>query len=126
MSELIQWFLQIQNLIKLYHWKTSSYARHIASGTLYTKLDPLIDSFIEVYQGKLKGKENRIRYKPFTLKYKEINDNEIISVLEDFKLFLLKDLEKILKKTVKNTDLINIRDEMLAEVNQTLYLFTFQ
>lgn len=127
MSEIINCFLHTQNLIRLYHWRTKSYARHVASGTLYQKLDPLIDSFVETYQGKLSGKENRIRYKPFSLKFKELSDNDIVFVLNEFKSFLLNDLEKRLKTMkMKNTDLVNIRDEILANVNQTLYLFTFE
>ena len=35
---------------------------------------------------------------------------------------LIEEVPKGLKKT--DTDLINIRDEMLAELNQLLYLFT--
>lgn len=125
MSIIIENFLQLQTIVRLYHWKTKSYPRHMASGSLYQKLDPLIDSFIEIYQGKMNGKEKRIRYKPFKITYREVDEKKIVSLLESFKIFLLTDLDKLLQK-MRNTDLFNIRDEILAEINQTLYLFTLQ
>lgn len=125
MSTIIESFLQFQTIVRLFHWKTKSYPRHIASGGLYEKLDPLFDSFIEIYQGKMNGKEKRIRYKPFKISYREVSEREIVLILEAFKGFLLTDLDKILQK-MRNTDLFNIRDEILAQINQTLYLFTLQ
>jgi len=44
-------FLQFKNQVKLYHWKTDLYARHVASGDLEEKISELIDRFIEVLQG---------------------------------------------------------------------------
>jgi hypothetical protein len=125
MSSLIQLFLQIQQQIRLYHWKTKSYARHVASGELYSKLDKLVDDFIETYQGKL-GK-SRIQYEEIDIKLLSIDDNDIIDVLNSFKDFLVNHLESFLSKNLKgmsNTDLLNKRDEMLGEVNRSLYLFS--
>ena len=45
-------FLEILLMVKLYHWKTYSYATHKATDDLYTKLNANIDSFIEVLLGK--------------------------------------------------------------------------
>ena len=49
-------FLTLQNQLRVYHWQTQkkpgSYAQHIAFGTAYEELEPLIDDFIEIYQGK--------------------------------------------------------------------------
>ncbi len=39
-------------MIKLFHWKTYSYATHTATDKLYSKLNEDIDSFIEILLGK--------------------------------------------------------------------------
>ncbi len=45
-------FLELLNMIKLYHWKTRSYAQHEATDKLYESLNKHIDEFIEVLIGK--------------------------------------------------------------------------
>ena len=42
-------FLEMLNTVKLYHWKTYSYATHEATDKLYKELNEYIDEFIEVY-----------------------------------------------------------------------------
>lgn len=112
---MIDTFLQFQTYLRLYHWNTSSYARHVASGALYEKLDPLIDAFIETMQGQLK--KGRIEYKPFKLSGKKLTDREILSLLRQFAKFLNG-------MKLSSTDLQNLRDEMLTEVQRTGYLFS--
>ena len=45
-------FLEILLMIKLFHWKTTSFATHKATDELYASLNVNIDSFIEVLLGK--------------------------------------------------------------------------
>ena len=51
-KEITVVFFEILLMVKLYHWKTTSYATHKATDELYTKLNGNIDSFIEVLLGK--------------------------------------------------------------------------
>ena len=51
-AEQIHFFLHLRNQLKLYHWQTHVYARHIATDKVLEKLDNSIDSFVEVYSGK--------------------------------------------------------------------------
>ena len=51
-KEITVVFLEMLLMIKLYHWKTTSYATHKATDELYSKLNENIDSFIEVLLGK--------------------------------------------------------------------------
>ena len=44
-------FMEILMIVKLYHWKTHSYATHKATDELYSKLNDNIDHFIEVLLG---------------------------------------------------------------------------
>ena len=123
MSKLLQHFFYYQNLIKIFHWQTKKYAQHIASDQLYQTLQTLIDQWIEVYQGK---------YGIITIEDKiniSLNNMELSNfkkLLIQFKSFLMNDIPNYLgkDKEMKNTDLINIRDEMLAILNKTLYLIT--
>ena len=110
-------FLSIQQYIRIYHWTTPIYKKHVVSGQLYEKLDSLIDKFVETFLGK-----NKLTFEPFTITVS--SNTNIISSLNSFKRFLLTDLELALNSNsaMKNTDLKNIRDEMLGEVNQSIFL----
>jgi hypothetical protein len=119
LEELIKVFMKMTNVIKLYHWQTASYARHKASDDLDSKLRDLIDKFVEVYMGRY----GRPKYNgSFNIKVEELDDTSAEEMIEKYISFLKKELPKSLKKT--DTDLFNIRDEMVATLNQTLYLFT--
>tara|TARA_Y100000361_G_C11161682_1_gene347843 strand:+ start:4113 stop:4565 length:453 start_codon:yes stop_codon:yes gene_type:complete len=120
-AHVVKIFLEILNIIKLYHWKTRSYAKHQATDELYEKLNKHIDKFIEVLIGK---DERRIK-----MLEKQINlidpENTIdfkhrIYEYRDF----LTNIDNCFNKK-KDTDLLNIRDEILADINQFLYLMTF-
>ena len=50
--------LTLLNQLKIYHWKTKSYAQHNAFGDVYETLDELIDTYVEVFIGKYGGIEN--------------------------------------------------------------------
>ena len=115
MSNLITTFLKFQNQIRLYHWSTTKYARHIASDGIYKSIDTLIDRFIETLQGK----EGRIKYRKMVITLRSIDDSMMVKELTTFKHFL----ENI---DISSPDLITIRDEMLETVNRTLYLFTLK
>ena len=52
-----------------------------------------------------------------------MNDEDIVAYLKKAIEYLTTDLTKHLN-TKKDTDLLNIRDELIAALTQTLYLFT--
>lgn len=116
---LIQVFFSMQNTIKLYHWQTGSFARHKATCELLAGLDPLIDSFIETYMGRY---SRPFFSGGFDIKIKELSDQEAESILDKYIQFLKVEVPKHLKTS--DTDLFNIRDEMLGILNKTVYLFT--
>ncbi len=57
-QQIVIMFLQMLNTVKLYHWKTSSYAQHKATDELYTNLNANIDTFVETMLGKTGGRVN--------------------------------------------------------------------
>jgi hypothetical protein len=111
---MIAEFLQFLQLLRVYHWNTESYSRHVASGSLYEKMDSLVDQFIETYQGQF----GRIRSRPFKLNVSVLSDKEAVQFLKTFANLLIT-------MKVPSSDLQNIRDEMLGEVQRTIYLFSF-
>jgi hypothetical protein len=118
---LITNLLTLHNQLKVYHWQTRSYAAHIAFGGAYDVLTLLIDQFIEVYQGKnglLKAQNN------FTITLRNLNgDEDVTKFIEAFLDYLMGPLVNGLD-TARDTDLMNIRDEMSAELNKLKYLLT--
>jgi hypothetical protein len=115
-------FLTVRNQLKLYHWKSLSYSRHIAADKFVSNLDEKIDLFIEVIQGS-KNKRLIIPNSK-SINVQNYNDDNILNILSRFANWLTdpNGLPKYLKKT--DLDLFNIRDEILANVNKTLYLFS--
>ncbi len=112
--------LTMQNQFKVYHWQTQkkpgSYAQHIAFGTAYDDLTPLIDDFIEIFQGKhgvLMGRDG------FTINLQNLDDTPNVFI-DEFVSYLTTNVTEALDPTA-DTDLLNIRDEMLAILNQTKY-----
>lgn len=120
-SHIVKVFLEVLNMVKLYHWKTRSYAQHQATDELYLKLNKHIDSFVEVLLGKddrrIKMLEKRIDL------IDPSNTRDFKTRIYDYREFLL-DINMYFNDR-KDTDLLNIRDEILADINQFLYLMTF-
>ena len=118
---IVKIFIEMLNMVKMYHWKTRSYAQHKATDDLYSKLNEHIDTFIEVLLGK-----NETRIKTIENNLTLINVNNIDDFKErvyEYRDFLV-DMNTYLDSK-KDTDLLNIRDELLADINQFLYLLTF-
>jgi DNA-binding ferritin-like protein len=120
-EQLLERFLSFQQQIRLYHWTTRSYARHVASGSLYESLDKKIDQFIETLQGR-----HTIKNVRFKMDVWSMTDKEIVKELHRFCDFLAKDIEEMLDELSISSDLKNIRDEMISLTHQTLYLFSLK
>lgn len=121
-GEIINLMLTLRNQVKIYHWETMQYSRHKSTDDLVDKLDDAIDKFMEVYFGKY-GRLN-LNQRNGTIRLRNYNDDEGPELLKQAVEWLSTRLPKLLSS--KDTDLLNIRDEIVADLNQTLYLFTFQ
>jgi hypothetical protein len=125
-SDVVCKFLEMLNTIKLYHWKTYSYATHKATDELYASLGVNIDKFVEVLLGKA---QNRIKMRTKNIPIKDMNSpQEFKREIESYKSYLvnLSNNKALGAGGMTNSDLLNIRDEILADLNQVLYLFTFK
>ena len=121
-SYIVLRFMHYLNTIKLYHWKTSSFAKHEATDKLYASLNTDIDRFVEQMLGK---RGNRLDFSNIkSIPINEItNDKQIIKEMQEFKNFLVNIHYKL--PNMSNSDLLNIRDDILGSINQFLYLATF-
>lgn len=121
-AEIVHLMMTLRDQVKLYHWQTMAYPRHVATDELVTKLDANIDQFVEVYVGKY-GRP-KLSGQTSTIRLRNHSDKEATNLLKEAVDWLTTDLSRRLKKT--DTDLLNIRDTIVADLNQTLYLFTFK
>lgn len=120
-SEIIKKLVEIQQQLRFLHWQTKSYAKHQAYGGIYSELDGLIDSFVETCMGK----HGRPSFSGgYTLEGQYIDEVSIQEFIDGTVSFLIGLSEKYDGKA--DTDLLNIRDEMLAEFNKLKYLLTLK
>jgi hypothetical protein len=122
MATIMSTLLGIQVQFKVFHWQTSSFSKHKGYGRLYDTLDDLNDNFMEVYMGKygrvaLNGAEDAIQLSNIG----EVNIEAFLDTVVDFLLSLNHQLN-----SQQDSDLLNIRDEMLAAVNKLKYLLTLK
>jgi hypothetical protein len=116
-GDIVATFFNMRDQVKLYHWQTKSFAEHKSTDELIGKLDTNIDTFVEVYMGRY-GRP----YMKETLPVKNLTVTGIRGFINKTGGWLSEKLPQMLKKT--DTDLLNIRDEMLADINQVKYLLT--
>jgi hypothetical protein len=121
-AEQIHFFFHLRNQIKLYHWQTRVYSRHIATDKILESLDKSIDSYVEVYIGKY-GRQ-KVTGKNASIVVQNLNEAGAVRLVNAAIKYLQGPLTKTLKPS--DTDLMNIRDEMLSDLNQLLYLFTLK
>jgi len=120
---LVTTLLTIHNQLKIYHWQTKgkgSYAQHKALGKAYDSFTESIDEFVEVFMGKY----GRVQG-PFTFELQNWQDGSVETFVDGAVDYLINDLPKELDEK-KDTDLLNIRDEMLSELNKLKYLLTLE
>jgi hypothetical protein len=119
-SDIVAGLQELQNQVKYFHWQTKSYSQHQALGRVFDSITELIDTFVETLMGKYgrpstKGQEFEM------FDFEDINIVEWTGGVCD----LLISFSDVLDDS-QDTDLLNVRDEMLAEFNQLKYLLTLK
>lgn len=117
----VNFFLTIHAQLKIFHWQTKGFARHKAFEKTREELDELMDSFIEEGMGK---------YGRFVLD-EETNNIKLFNLNE---LKPLDMIETICSELVEytnqidpvDTNLLNIRDEILGLFQKLKYLLTLE
>ena len=123
-QQIVIKFITLLNTIKLFHWKTHSYATHKATDELYGQLNESIDNFIEVLLGKSGDRVNLTNVKQILLK-DFTSLEQFKREIYEYKSYLVSLDNNPALKTMSNSDLYNIRDEILSNLNKFMYLLTF-
>ncbi len=117
LSSIINLLFQFRTDIKMFHWQTDSFAYHKISDELLSLIDDLSDKLVEALSGLL-----NIRPK--------VNCSIMVRNI-DLDLFLneLDEVSDVLRnatKIVKFSEIANIRDEILGEIDKAKYLMSFK
>lgn len=119
-SCIVSTFLELLNTIKVYHWNTKSFAQHKATDELYANLNTNIDKFVEVLLGKC---SSRIKMVEKKINLIDIHTTQTLKeCIFEYRTFLI-DMNMIFSTTI-DSDILSIRDEILADLNQFLYLLS--
>ena len=116
----VNFFLGLQSQIKVMHWQTKGYARHKALDETLNELYDLVDQFVEEAMGKygrfkLENESKHIEL--FNLK--EIDTKQMIEKV-------IEALTQFNQQFESDSNLLNIRDEMIGLFRKLQYLFTLE
>ena len=124
-KEITVKFLEMLLMVMLFHWKTHSYATHKATDELYDSMNGNIDKFIEVLLGKTGSRIDLTNQSKISLI--DLGSTEKLKErIQSFKNYLVGLSNNKAIVSMNDTDLLNIRDELLGDLNQFLYLLTFK
>jgi hypothetical protein len=120
-EEFILKLVQIQNQFRFLHWQTFGDAKHRAYGDIYDKLGDMIDEFAEI----MMGKNGRFEFEPeFSIMFQDFKSLNIQNFLDGITEFLVGMTDQLDSRY--DTDLLNLRDEMLGSINKLKYLLTLK
>ncbi len=117
-NHLVKLSFILNMTVRLYHWNTTSFARHKAADSFTSGLTEVTDKLVEVFIGiyKIKPDINNITLEPLNKEY--LTDDGIVNLLATSKRLLITE-----SVNITDTQLLNIHDELIALIDQTLYLF---
>lgn len=120
-EELILKLFQIQNQFRFLHWQTYGDAKHRAYGKIYASIDESLDLFAEAMMGKY----GRPQFpEEFVVAFQDIKVLNLQKFIDGIVEFLVSFSEVLDSKY--DTDLLNLRDEILAQINKTKFLLTLK
>jgi DNA-binding ferritin-like protein len=117
---IIHAVLEINSQLKLFHWQTFSYAQHKALDKIGKSLSNTFDKLVETLLGRYRNFE----YRPISIQLEPYsNENLIVKIEQYIKLFSQNQCPIINKQ---DSDVQNIIEEILADLNQLKYLLTLE
>lgn len=120
-EELTLKLVQIQLQFKFLHWQTFGDAKHKAYGDIYDSLGDIIDKFVE----SMMGKYGRVEFDPeFSIMFQDIKSLSVQNFMDGITEFLVGMTDHLDSRY--DTDLLNLRDEMLGDINQLKYRLTLK
>lgn len=120
-EEVILKLVQIQTQFRFIHWQTTYDAKHKAYGKVYDKMGPSIDDFVEAMMGKYGRPEFT---ETFSIMFQDLGSLSLQNFIDGTCEFLISLSDKLDPKV--DSDLLNLRDEMLLLINKLKYLLTLK
>lgn len=118
MDQIVMQLVQMEQQMRIFHWQTKSHARHKAFGKVYSNLGDLIDTFAEAWMGK----NGRVRVAG-SIELQDIG-GDVEGIVDGYIDTLISMTDTL--NPQRDTDLLNIRDEILSEFNKLKYLLTLK
>jgi hypothetical protein len=115
-NQLVHLLFTLQLTNKLYHWNTTQYRRHLVTDQFQTILVEWIDRFVETYIGKY-NKKPRVS----SIDIPVLSDENSLEMFE----ITRRTLEQM-DQFIRDSELLALRDDLVAHMNQTIYLLRFQ
>lgn len=122
-GEIAMLFFMVRDQLKIYHFQTNSYARHIAADQFVNILSVQLDTYLETIQG-ISNTKMIIPKTSRNIHLENMTEKDAENILEEFKkwvLTVLPSLSNNFKGEYK--DLENVQEDILSNINKTLYLF---
>jgi hypothetical protein len=117
---MIPVLFRFRQQLHVYHWQTKSYARHKASDELLGSLTGFIDEFMEIYFGKY----GKVAFpEEVNIKIGNMSDEDGMKFLDEMIHYYIEVLPTYLDPK-NDSDLLNLRDEILGTTNQIKYLYS--
>jgi DNA-binding ferritin-like protein len=121
LSSNVNLFLGLHANLKIFHWQTKGLARHEAFADIRSTIEDLMDEFVEQFMGQ---------YGRFTLD----DETKVINLINLSEAKPTQMAETICQALVqltdvidsKDTNLLNLRDEMLGAMQKLKYLLTLE
>lgn len=121
LSSNVNLFLGLQTQLKVYHWQTKGFSRHEAFDKTLSSITDLVDSYVEEAMGKYGRFVLNDETKTISLSnLSELEPKSMIKTVCDALTQFTDELDP------KDTNLLNIRDEILGKLNKLLYLLTLE
>jgi len=114
--------LTLENQLKIWHWQTTSFAEHKALDKIHDSIEERIDMFIEAFQGKYA----RIKSEnEFNIQLENYTSSDNIISFVNKNIEYLIGMDKGLEEGY-NDELLNIRDEIVSDLQKLKYLLTLK
>lgn len=121
LSSNVNLFLGIHAQLKVFHWQTKGYARHNAFAQIREDLEGLMDDFVEEAMGQY-GRFT-LDENTNTIQLANLSDMKPVEMANTICQALVQLTEQI---DAKDTNLLNIRDEILGKFQKLKYLLTLE
>jgi hypothetical protein len=116
-SNIVVQFIEFINMVKMFHWQTEYYSKHKITDDLYKTLNEQTDKYVEI----LFSKKLILNFPKTIAMVTNLDNAAFQQKVEKFKNYLIS-----LNYSKEDSDLQNLRDDILGSLNQFNYLFKMQ